>query len=203
MSTKGGHGGAWTPERVEHLRKMWAEGLSATQIARVLGSITRSAVLGKVNRLKLQSRQASSAAQARVATAARRKRKSKSKTQVSTHVVAVMAKVAPTPLQIARVKAAGEIERNGRTLDADIPLTQRKTIQSLTSSSCRWPVGDPRSPEFFFCGGEAVPGLPYCASHSARAFRPPELKTQTPRTPASVEGSIIHVHAKREDLETA
>jgi GcrA cell cycle regulator len=52
----------WTDERVELLRKLWAEGLSASQIAAQLGGVSRNAVIGKVHRLKLSSRGRSTAA---------------------------------------------------------------------------------------------------------------------------------------------
>jgi len=54
--------------------------------------------------------------------------------------------------------------------DLEIPVTQRKTILQLTNKTCRWPVGEPRDPNFFYCGGDAVEDQPYCASHCRRAF---------------------------------
>jgi GcrA cell cycle regulator len=58
----------------------------------------------------------------------------------------------------------------------DIPIAQRCTLMELTDSKCKWPVGDPRSPEFYFCGGEAIEGLPYCLCHCRRAYRKPGEK---------------------------
>ena len=55
-------------------------------------------------------------------------------------------------------------------VDADIPLAQRRTILELNSGTCKWPVGEPGTADFFFCGGEAVNNGPYCAGHHARAY---------------------------------
>ena len=55
-----------------------------------------------------------------------------------------------------------------------IPLAERKTIQTLLESSCRWPIGDPQEEEFHFCGKGKVHGLPYCEFHARRAFQPPQ-----------------------------
>ena len=54
----------------------------------------------------------------------------------------------------------------------EIPVEQRKTLLQLTEKTCRWPVGDPGSADFFFCGGETVNELPYCSYHSRVAYQP-------------------------------
>lgn len=56
--------------------------------------------------------------------------------------------------------------------DLSIPMAQRKTLLDLTNHTCRWPVGDSKDPDFFFCGAEPLPEKPYCAAHNARAFAP-------------------------------
>jgi GcrA cell cycle regulator len=57
-----------------------------------------------------------------------------------------------------------------------IPGNERKYIQTLTECCCRWPIGDPQTPEFHFCGKKKVPGLPYCEFHARRAFQPPQAR---------------------------
>jgi GcrA cell cycle regulator len=57
-----------------------------------------------------------------------------------------------------------------------IPLNERKYIQTLTESCCRWPIGDPQQPDFHFCGKKKIPGLPYCEVHARRAFQPPQAR---------------------------
>src|SRR5690606_37550905 len=57
-----------------------------------------------------------------------------------------------------------------------IPFSQRRTLLELNSITCRWPLGDPRDADFFFCGGLAFEGLPYCAAHAALAYTPAGLR---------------------------
>lgn len=152
---------SWTDERVEFLKKLWSDGLSASQIAGELGGITRNAVIGKVHRLGLSGRAQSASA------GAPRQRKARSPAQM---------------LRIARNATRGntalahayeiEAEAEPEVIDNIIPLTQRRTILELTESTCRWPVGDPGSGDFFFCGGNAVCGLPYCPHHARLAYQP-------------------------------
>lgn len=61
--------------------------------------------------------------------------------------------------------------------DLNIPLGERKTVETLATNDCRWPFGDPMQPEFHFCGKHKVDGSPYCEFHMRRAFQ-----TGRPRT---------------------
>jgi GcrA cell cycle regulator len=65
-----------------------------------------------------------------------------------------------------------EAEAAPELIDNIIPIGQRRTLLELTELTCRWPVGDPGSGDFFFCGGQTVTGLPYCAYHSRLAYQP-------------------------------
>ena len=154
----------WTDERVELLKKLWADGLSASQIAAELGGVTRNAVIGKVHRLGLAGRAKSPSS------AAPRPRKPR----------------APHMLRVARPSIRGntalmqafeyDIEAEPAFVDNVIPLGQRRTLLELTEETCRWPIGDPGQPDFFFCGGQAITGLPYCAYHSRVAYQPPNAR---------------------------
>jgi GcrA cell cycle regulator len=152
---------SWTDERVELLKKLWSDGLSASRIAAELGGITRNAVIGKVHRLGLSGRAKSASS------SAPRQRKARSPSQM---------------LRIGRGGIRGntalahaydiEVEAEPEVIDNVIPIGQRRTILELTESTCRWPIGDPGSGDFFFCGGNAVNGLPYCAYHARIAYQP-------------------------------
>ena len=150
---------SWTDERVELLKKLWSDGLSASQIAAELGGITRNAVIGKVHRLGLSGRAKSASS------SAPRQRKARS----SSHI-----------LRLARASIRGntalaheiEAEAMPELIENVIPIGQRRTILELTELTCRWPIGDPGSSEFFFCGGNTIGGLPYCAYHSRVAYQP-------------------------------
>ncbi|MVT49848.1 GcrA cell cycle regulator [Bradyrhizobium yuanmingense] len=62
------------------------------------------------------------------------------------------------------------------------PMSQRLSLLELNESTCHWPVGDPSSPDFFFCGRKALPGLPYCAEHSKVIYTPAgERRKQKPK----------------------
>jgi GcrA cell cycle regulator len=65
-----------------------------------------------------------------------------------------------------------EAEPDPVAIDNVVPMNQRLSLLELNEATCHWPVGDPSSPEFFFCGGKSLPGLPYCAHHSRIAYQP-------------------------------
>ena len=69
-----------------------------------------------------------------------------------------------------------EIEPEPELVDNIIPMGQRRTLLELTELTCRWPIGDPGSAEFFFCGGQAATGTPYCSYHSRVAYQPANVR---------------------------
>ncbi len=155
----------WNEHRTEQLKTDWAEGYTALQIASRLGGITRSAVIGKIHRLGLSAR-------ANIASpAGKRRRRRVGKTIWKGHN-----KILGNPAEMAAADAAAraEYERISKAPELEIPLHERKTILTLQSSSCRWPIGDPKEPGFHFCGKHKVTGLPYCEWHYRRAYQPPQ-----------------------------
>lgn len=145
---------AWTDDRVEQLKKLWADGLSGSQIADELGGVSRSAVIGKVHRLGLGGR---------VPGARRSPRKPRvNGPRVKPGALSLRSGLAH--LQVATRAPAPEPDVPS---DPEIPVEQRRTLLQLTSETCRWPVGDPRQPGFFFCGA-AAKGT-YCEHHIRRA----------------------------------
>jgi GcrA cell cycle regulator len=155
---------AWTDERVELLKKLWAEGLSASQIAGRLGSVTRNAVIGKVHRLGLSGR----------ATTSRMKSHRPRPRMASKR----MAKARHSQIGNPAFRAlyAEPEAYHPPAEELVIPPSERKYIQTLTECSCRWPIGDPQLSDFHFCGKKKVPGLPYCEFHARRAFQPPQTR---------------------------
>jgi GcrA cell cycle regulator len=157
---------SWTDERVELLRQLWGEGLSASQVAAELGAgITRNAVIGKIHRLGLAERAKT--------VMSSRPRVAKTPRQVVHNRVAATVPVvngnvaldyAPQALVVARPRPEEEVV---------IPMSERVTLMELRESTCRWPMGDPTTPEFRFCGGPSpVGGGPYCAYHARVAYQP-------------------------------
>ncbi len=173
---------SWTDERVERLSTLWLEGRSASQIATELGEgVSRNAVIGKVHRLGLSGRAVPPAE-----AAAPRIR------EVPEPVTEVPAAAEPAPVEAvpdAPAMAAHTVDDVAAILDAAepitidlpalravkdvvIPISGRVTILELSGSMCRWPIGDPTSAEFRFCGCRAVGTLPYCQEHARVAFQP-------------------------------
>ncbi len=151
----------WTDERVENLKKLWLEGHSASQIAKQLGGVTRNAVIGKVHRLGLSGRAAPSKP-ARPAVpsfkAARAARPAPS--APSAPLARRCEAVGPSALPAATPARPERVEEPGSA-----------TVLTLGSSMCKWPIGDPSSDGFTFCGGRAVQG-PYCNTHAQVAYQP-------------------------------
>jgi GcrA cell cycle regulator len=148
---------SWTDERVELLKKLWADGLSASQIAAELGGITRNAVIGKVHRLGLSGRAKSPSS------SVPRARKPRS----SGH----MMRVSRSSMR-GNTALAYDYEAEPEPELIDIPVEQRKSLLQLTEKTCKWPIGDPSAGEFYFCGGETATDLPYCVHHSRVAYQP-------------------------------
>jgi GcrA cell cycle regulator len=159
-------GATWTDERVELLKKLWADGLSASQIAGELGNVTRNAVIGKVHRLGLSGR-----AKDKAASAAPQRPRKASRTPSAPAPIAPQPHInvvtAPIPLQ--------PVTEEPEVLAEDemaVPMSERVTIMDLRESMCRWPMGDPTKPEFRFCGARSITGLPYCTHHARIAYQP-------------------------------
>ncbi|MEL6291476.1 MAG: GcrA family cell cycle regulator [Pseudomonadota bacterium] len=167
---------AWTDERVELLKKLWTEGLSASQIASRLGDVTRNAVIGKVHRLGLSGRATTS----RMKTVRPRKRAAR----IGTKPGRPLRFGAPrTPFQSgSQPPSEQSFELEG---ELEIPMEERKYITTLTENCCRWPIGDPTSEDFHFCGKNKTPGLPYCEFHARRAFQPQQARRR-PAQPRAV-----------------
>ena len=155
---------SWTDERVELLRRLWLEGLSASRIAAELSDgVTRNAVIGKVHRLGLSGRVKAPVSASPLAARGRDARPVQSKPAAPVMHGNLALKF--TPVDLPAVK---------RSEDVVVPLCENVTIMELRETMCRWPVGDPSSAEFRFCGGRRNGGSdgPYCAHHARIAYQP-------------------------------
>lgn len=147
----------WTPERVEKLKALVADNLSASQIADELGGVTRNAVIGKVARLGLTL-----GAGQRTPIKRRPKRQAPA---YRSNVVALPARPArPTPRKAA-VPPPPRPQIDKPTVAA-MPLML--PLESLTERTCKWPFGD--QPPYTFCGAPSLDGKPYCPKHCAAAY---------------------------------
>jgi GcrA cell cycle regulator len=152
----------WSSERIEQLRTLWRDGLSASQIAAVLGGITRNAVIGKAHRLGLTGRP--SPIKNRPAGSARPRPPRRPRAERLPAPRSATTAAAP----MRRVEALPPLELE------DMPGA---TILTLTDRICKWPIGDPRDANFHFCGRVSAEGLPYCAEHARRAYQPPTKRS--------------------------
>jgi GcrA cell cycle regulator len=158
----------WTEERVELLKKLWNDGLSASQIAGELGGVTRNAVIGKVHRLGLSGRAKTPSS----AAARPRKAVTRAPAGFSGHAPATRGATALSPRP--RPAPEAQIQPRVELLDPDVvvPFSERVTIMELRENMCRWPMGDPVNPDFRFCGLKTDAGVPYCAYHCRIAYQP-------------------------------
>ena len=171
---------AWTDERVETLKSMWLGGSSASQIAAALGDVTRNAVIGKVHRLGLSGRgKPTSTATPKV----RKPRSSTPRTRRPSR---------PTqPLVSGATALKGHPDFQAEYLPVEelrprVELTlvgesPRLSVHELTEATCKWPVGDPLSDDFHFCGRQAGEGSPYCSYHSKIAYQTPNERKRERR----------------------
>jgi len=144
----------WTDERVELLKKLWQDGLSASQIAKQLGGVTRNAVIGKVHRLGLSGR-ATPSKPARTVFKAPRPARPVSAAPSAPRRIAEPVAHAPHPAPVRYVDEA--------------PGTA--TVLTLGAHMCKWPIGDPSTDSFTFCGRRSGGEGPYCVEH-ARVAQP-------------------------------
>ncbi|MFN4203572.1 MAG: GcrA family cell cycle regulator [Tabrizicola sp.] len=193
---------SWTDERVETLKRMWNEGQSASQIAKELGGVTRNAVIGKVHRLGLSNRvggkddEEAAAAPAPAAAQAARpdpaprpepvprlaESPRPASTTTSAPAAAPVSNVTPLPVRKAIIPAGqplppqpsqNEISPEALASVREVEKRARKlSLMELTERTCKWPIGDPATDDFWFCGLPSLPGKPYCEAHVGVAFQP-------------------------------
>ncbi len=203
---------SWTDERVETLKKMWAEGQSASQIAKELGAVTRNAVIGKVHRLGLSNRAGPGGKDdedeadlpvepivealpvvepepvvvaepaPRVAPAPVERPAPAAAAAPPPPQPTVQAPILPIPLRKAIIPAgqplppqpsANEISPEALASVREVEKRAKKlSLMELTERTCKWPIGDPATEDFWFCGLPSVAGKPYCEAHVGVAFQP-------------------------------
>ncbi len=190
---------SWTDERVEILKTMWTEGKSASQIAKELGGVTRNAVIGKVHRLGLSNRNggggtgaaAAPAQPAPAAKAAPPRERADAAPEATPETprapepepaAPAATNVTPMPPRKPIVTAgqplppqpsANEISPEALATVREVEKKARKIgLMDLTERTCKWPIGDPATENFYFCGLPSQQGKPYCEAHVGVAFQP-------------------------------
>ena len=145
---------SWSEEREAKLRELWEKGHTASQIAEILGGITRNAVIGKAHRLKLAGRAPS-------------KKPDKEKKQQASN---------------QNKQQEGYVSRKSRfkslLLDKNFEPENPKKLEELDDKNCRWPIGHPDEESFYFCGRNPIEGFSYCKLHVLYAFQPKNQKEE-------------------------
>lgn len=180
---------SWTDERVDQLKNLWTEGLSASRIARALGGVTRNSVIGKVHRLGLAGRA--------TPTCSNHPRLPSVPRQLSAKRLAKMAEsLYGPPMKPFRWEPELEpiVFEDGTHV----------SVLAINDRMCRWPIGDPSENEFHFCGHKPKASAPYCEAHARKAYQPHESRDPNkPRriiSPSRYQGRDFEPGASKQDV---
>ncbi len=175
---------AWTEDDDKRLKQLWAEGLTASQIAARMHS-TRNAILGRAHRIKLPRRMDGSKHTNRVFASPPKQWYRNVSEALSVGAVAGWSaprspvnRQRPTTIRLGVTppRYLPQLPTEPLPLPVDdyfVAPENRKGVLDLKADDCRWPIGDPKQPGFHFCDGKASPGLPYCAHHAGKAYHSP------------------------------
>ena len=137
----------WTEEKVEKLKQLWGKGNSASQIAEIIGGVSRNAVIGKAHRLNLSAKIIKRAPIAH----------SKNKNFVTNNF---------------QKKVSRRIKFKSLLLDKNFEPAKNLSLEELTESTCKYGESDPDKPDFSFCGRKTVDKFSYCPLHLIVVFQP-------------------------------
>jgi GcrA cell cycle regulator len=177
------HPEGWTPDRVERLKKLWAEGFSANDIAMTIRNVSRNAVIGKIHRLNLPKREL------RKSTKPGSIIKRRNRPPLRTVFDATPNNVHHTNPKVKQMRAIAEQTRavpviKTAPLPAPVPglAPLNLSLLELGPTSCKWAVNEPpKGEQFLFCGHQRKDGSPYCEFHHSRAYQKPSA--YTPKRP--------------------
>lgn len=165
----------WTDLRVQVLHRLWLCGIAGGAIASQLGGVTRNAVMSKVHSTLGPGARAEGVVETPRQRAARAATPRRPRDETVTR--------ARGPAQPKNTEQCAAARAAAPSIDDQaLPVGQRKKLIDLDATCCRWPIGDPLSPDFFYCGGKAWPGLPYCTGHARIAYQPAgDRRREAPR----------------------
>ena len=182
---------AWTEERIAKLKHGWESGMTATQIAEMLGEgVTRNAVIGKAHRLGLESRpspvKATDAAPATAAAPAPAAAPARPAPPPSAAPVAA----APAPVAAPATPVPAPAAPAARPAKAKAGKQGRTTLLDLNEKVCKWPIGHPGEADFHFCGKASQAGFPYCTEHCLVAYQAQAARKDRPRPLPTTFGPV-------------
>ncbi|MAJ86157.1 MAG: hypothetical protein CL687_04270 [Candidatus Pelagibacter sp.] len=138
---------SWNEEKVKKLKELWGKGFTASQIAEKLGNTTRNAVIGKAHRLNLEARAPSKKSQSNQNNNFKAPKRSMQNMTRKQKFQSIL-------------------------LDKNFEAEKPKSLEELTETTCKWPIGHPDESNFYFCGRKPEEDFPYCKLHILYAFQP-------------------------------
>ena len=139
---------SWTDEKVAKLKELWGKGNTASQIAEIIGGISRNAVIGKAHRLNLSA-----------------KIKTRSATSNENFESSIVNKN-------EKLKRGRRSKFKSLIIEKDFEPENPKALEELDENSCKWPIGHPDDKDFYFCGRTSLKDFSYCKLHLLYAYQP-------------------------------
>ena len=144
---------SWNDEKVEKLKELWGKGSTASQIAEIIGGISRNAVIGKANRLNLSSK-------------------------IKARNTSTSQNFQNDENENSKQKKGRRSKFKSLIIEKDFEPENPKKLEELDESSCKWPIGHPEEKSFYFCGRSSLKDFSYCKLHLLYAYQPKGKKEE-------------------------